>query len=89
MLEVITFRGREKSRILLKIFKFFFSCIQHILLANDLNKVPASGLSLNCELTFRPYKALGMGWSWRKWYGREPFSIKMTFFGWEKATRAA
>lgn len=55
MLEVITFRGREKSRILLKIFKFFFSCIQHILLANDLNKVPASGLSLNCELTFRSW----------------------------------
>lgn len=35
---------------------FCFSCIQHILLANDMDEVPAPGLSLNCDLIFSPHK---------------------------------
>lgn len=81
MLEVIPSKGGKNSRILCKIFKnaLFFFCIQHILQANDLVNVLASGLSLSCELTFCPYKASQDGGSWRKLSVKGSFHIKMTF----------
>lgn len=62
-------------------FFFFFFCIQHILQANDLVNMLASGLSLSCELTFCPYKAAQDGGSCRKLSVKGSFHIKVIFWG--------